>query len=414
MQRKWILLTLTLGCLGTPVPARADRGVHPLVVRLSPAVANIEYDAQEFMRAAPPSLRTVPKMEGGDLRYGRIRRRLAGDPIWYVRHDVPFAAIYREGAPVALRCDLNLNGNLNDEEDLPLYHYPTPAGARAALVDLAWTATPGGDSIPVSWKIRIVLEPLAPPDSLPRYRLQRVLANTGTVMVDGNPCRAFLCDGNNDGFYTRDYGDGLFIDSDRDGEVTVDPTSAEFLPFGVSAQIGRTLFESLRIDIRGTEVDLGAQPGQKEQKRADVGDPAPDFSFESLDHRYVRLSGYRGHPVVIYFWASWCASCVQFAPALRGFYDRLHPRGLEIVSVSFDEDRAALLAFEVKQREPWPISFIGRAFFENPIGRLYGVPATGAAYLVDSEGKFRGLYYNLEDLEEKAGELLNAKSLARP
>lgn len=409
MRLRPIILVLLLGePTAAAHAADGNRTAQSVVVRLTESIANIEYDAQEFTSVASPIVRSKPSASGGDLRFGRIKRRLPGDALWYARHDIPFAALYQGGDPASFWCDLNMNGDLSDESPLSLYHYPTPAGSRAALVDLAWTAGLASDSIPVSWKVRVVLEPVAPPDSLPRYRLQRVYANTGTVVVDGIPRSAFLHDGSNDGLYTRDYGDGLYIDSDSDREITVDPTSVEFLPFGVSAQIGQTLFETVRINLRGTEVALNALPGQREQKRADVGDPAPGFSFESLNGKYVRLSDYRGHPVIIYFWASWCASCDQLAPALRAVYDRLHPRGLEIVSISFDEDRGRLLAFEVKHREPWPVSFIGRPSWENPIGRLYGVSVAGAAYLVDAEGKFSGLYYDFEDLEEKAAALLPA------
>ena len=155
---------------------------------------------------------------------------------------------------------------------------------------------------------------------------------------------------------------------------------------------------------------LQAVHGQPEQRRAEIGEPAPDFSFEALDRRRVRLSDYRGRPVIIYFWASWCGVCDQLAPVLRKVYDRLHPRGLEILSVSFDEDRRKLLAFEVKHRDPWPVSFVGRSFFENPIGRLYGVTTSGAAYLVDADGRFQGRYYDLEALEERAVELLGLQN----
>ena len=415
MHRGWICVVVVSGCLlGAPHVVAADQNIESQVIHLARTVANIEIENQEFATFTPPAMLSPPHRSVGDLRFGQIKRRLPTDPLWYAKHHVPFAATYLNGMPLSLWCDLNMNGDLADESPVHLYDYPASAGAKAALIDLAWVARTAKDSIPVSWKIRIVLEPLAPPDTLPRYRLQRVFANTGTVVVDGRPRNAFLYDGSNDGLYTRDYGDGLFIDSDGDRTITVDPSEPEFLPFSVSAQLGRTLFEAAHVDVRGNEIELRSVAGQQEQRRADVGDLAPDFSFEALDHRHVRLSDYRGHPVIIYFWASWCPSCEGMAPMLRAVYDRLHPRGLEIVSVSFDEDRGKVLAFEVKHREPWPVSFIGRSFFENPIGRLYGVSVTGAAYLVDAEGKFQGRYYDIEDLEERAAELLAPKNAERP
>ncbi len=414
MRRAWTFLVILSGCSALTSPAtHADTKPEPMVVRMSRTVANVEIENQEFATFTPQAMRSKPRTAGGDLRFGQIMRRLPSDPSWYAMHHVPLAATYRDGRPESLWCDLNLNARLDDESPLHLYDYPTPPGSRAALVDLAWTAVLGGDSIPVSWKTRIVLEPLAPPDTLPRYLLQRVYANTGVITADGVPRRAFLFDGNNDGLYTTEYGDGVFIDSDGDGTVTVDPTDPEFLPFSVPAQVGKTLFEVTQVARDGSEISLRAIPGQQEQRRADVGDMAPDFAFDSIDHRRVRLSDYRGHPVIVYFWESWCPACQKLAPPLRALYDRLHPRGLEILSISFDQERERLLAFEVAHREPWPVWFEGHAFWEHPVGRLYGVPVAGTAYLIDPDGRYRGRYEDLEDLEQAVAALLAPKGAER-
>jgi len=137
-----------------------------------------------------------------------------------------------------------------------------------------------------------------------------------------------------------------------------------------------------------------------------VGQEAPDFAFESLDGRRVQLSTYRGHPVVVYFWASWCGSCNEMAPALRGFYDRFHPQGLEILAISFDRERQPMVDFVTEHAEPWPIAFSGLGFFENPIGRLFGVSVAGSCYLIDQNGKFAGAYADLDKLAHDLPALL--------
>jgi peroxiredoxin len=404
------MVLLLASCGPTVAQAGGSRsGANPdAVIHFTEAVANIEYADEQLTPVAPRIVVSRPPDPASNLWFGRLRRRLPDDPPTFTQHDVPFAVQYAGDNPVAMWCDLNLNGKLSDERPVRLYHYPSSPGARAAVVDLSWRAAWRGTVIPVSWKLRVVLEPIAPPDSLPRYHTQRVFSKIGEIPLDGTTHRGFLFDGNNDGIYTMEYRDGLFVDLDDDGRVVVDPTSAAFLPFAVAAQLGKTLAETVSIDPSGSELRLRMQPGEPERRQAAVGEPAPEFYFESLDGKLVRLSDYRGRPVIVYFWAAWCGACEELATTLRGAYDRLHPRGLEVLGISFDEDRTRLLSFEEKHREPWPISFLGRGFWENRIARLYGVSATGSAYLVDPGGKLVGLYYDFEDLEEKAVSLLLA------
>jgi len=365
------------------------------------SVANIEYASNELFSTSPKIVRNGPRLDSGVLWFGRIRRRLPEDPIPYVQHDVPFAVSYEAGRATGLWCDQNLNGDLADDPPVMLYAYPGLPGARAGLVDLSWPASMDNRPINIQWKVRLVLEGFPPTASLPRYRAQMVYAMTGTLDVDGVRHRAFLFDGNGDGIFTKGYGDGIFVDVDDDGDVLVDPTTEEFLPFGVPAQLAGTLFLTDSLDSSGEVIRIKSKGGQRPLARLAVGDPAPDFEFEALDGQLIRLSHYRGRPVLLYFWASWCGACELLAPMLRSVYDRFHPNGLEVLSISFDHDRERMLSFLAKHREPWPVSYLGRKFWENPIGRLYGVSVTGAAYLIDAEGKYVGPYGDLERLAEE-------------
>ena len=77
-----------------------------------------------------------------------------------------------------------------------------------------------------------------------------------------------------------------------------------------------------------------------------VGSPAIDFKAATLDGTTVNLSALRGHPVLINFWATWCAACRAEMPAIQRAWDRYHTAGLEVVAIDYREtDRDATRRF---------------------------------------------------------------------
>jgi thiol-disulfide isomerase/thioredoxin len=64
---------------------------------------------------------------------------------------------------------------------------------------------------------------------------------------------------------------------------------------------------------------------------------ALDFVLEDLDGNPMRLSQFRGHPVIVDFWATWCPPCRKQIPELKELYERYHKsKGLEIIGVACD------------------------------------------------------------------------------
>ena len=61
----------------------------------------------------------------------------------------------------------------------------------------------------------------------------------------------------------------------------------------------------------------------------------------------------RGKYVLIDFWATWCAPCVAELPRLQAAYARYHEAGFEIVGVSLDESKSAVVDFVRSRKIPW-------------------------------------------------------------
>ena len=68
----------------------------------------------------------------------------------------------------------------------------------------------------------------------------------------------------------------------------------------------------------------------------------------------VALSGFSGRPVLLNFWATWCAPCIAEIPLLNSAYDGWHPKGLVVLAIT-NEDRDTVLAFQKKHGLRYPV-----------------------------------------------------------
>ncbi len=85
-------------------------------------------------------------------------------------------------------------------------------------------------------------------------------------------------------------------------------------------------------------------PGLPEEPWHAAMTPIPDFAVTLLDGSSWSLEAQRGRPVLINFWASWCAPCMQELPHLEALWQQKGREGVSILAVSVDDpgDRAAV------------------------------------------------------------------------
>lgn len=115
------------------------------------------------------------------------------------------------------------------------------------------------------------------------------------------------------------------------------------------------------------------------------GDPAPPLSADTLRRTHVDLEDLQGKIVLLQFWASWCATCVDEMPELRALYEAHAEDGFEIVGVSLDENprdaRRTIAEFGL----PWPQICDGLGK-QSPVARSYDVKGTPRYVLIDRDG----------------------------
>jgi thiol-disulfide isomerase/thioredoxin len=68
------------------------------------------------------------------------------------------------------------------------------------------------------------------------------------------------------------------------------------------------------------------------------GKQAPNFTLVDLDGKKVSLSDYKGRPVLVNFWATWCGPCKVEMPWFEEFRKQYSAQGLEILGLADDVD----------------------------------------------------------------------------
>lgn len=128
-----------------------------------------------------------------------------------------------------------------------------------------------------------------------------------------------------------------------------------------------------------------------------VGDPAPDFVTMLSDGSIVRLSDFRGQPVWLNFWGSWCPPCRAEMPDMEAAYQQLRPRGLVMLAVALDEPPAVSFEYAARNGATYLVASDPE---RKTTGAAYPIVNFPTHILIDREGIVRQIVLAELDTDE--------------
>lgn len=81
-------------------------------------------------------------------------------------------------------------------------------------------------------------------------------------------------------------------------------------------------------------------------------------SLDAPDGRPLPLSSWRGKPLLVNFWATWCPPCVEELPLLDGFFQENKPNGWQVLGIAVDQP-SAVRAWLQKKPLAFPVVMAG-------------------------------------------------------
>ncbi len=133
-----------------------------------------------------------------------------------------------------------------------------------------------------------------------------------------------------------------------------------------------------------------------------------DLKFDSVtDGKPVDLAQLRGKVVLLDFWATWCGPCMAKLPEIQKINDKYKDKGFQLIGISLDQDKDALLKTVKAKKMNWPEYFDGKGW-GSAVSTRFGVQAIPAAWLVDKKGLVHAVDEEA-DLDAEIAKLVDAK-----
>ena len=135
--------------------------------------------------------------------------------------------------------------------------------------------------------------------------------------------------------------------------------------------------------------------GCRSRQAANVksGAGAPDFTVTDIQGKKLSLSDYKGKVVLLDFWATWCAPCLEEIPHFVEMQEKLGPQGFQAIGISMDDGPRPVQQFYQEHKLNYPVA-VGDAKLADSYGGILGLPVT---FVINHDGQIRKKFVGATD-----------------
>ena len=151
---------------------------------------------------------------------------------------------------------------------------------------------------------------------------------------------------------------------------------------------------------------LMASCGDGSAQKPLISEPAPDFKLPNLDGQSVSLSDFRGKPVLVNFWATWCGPCRFEMPFIQEIYEEWSDKGLVVLAIDMGESPSTVKDFIQSHNFSFPVLLDTN----QDVALQYNIRGIPATFFIDKDGIIQGTkvgaFSSKAEIEKSLGKII--------